>query len=165
MEAVATVAQLAQNVAELQQQIQGLALNDVSNLQATVSQQQQDSAALIAHAQAAPPVAPPASHLKPHKPDPFSSVKTSGRPEAWTFTVETFFDAANIQDPDRVTYVATLLRGPAALWWQSHVRTAAMRISTWSAFQTAFLSQFAPVSNVRHAHDRLSALYQTRSVA
>ena len=39
------------------------------------------------------------------------------------------------------------------------MRTAAVRNSAWVAFQTAFLAQFAPVSNVRHARDRLSTLY------
>ena len=168
-----TLVQVAQAVSDLQQQLQGLSMSDVNTLNATVQQTQQQVNALAAQVAtpAAPAAAVPAAvsavtRLKPHKPDPYSDTKVSGRPEAWVFTVDTFFTASGIQDPDRVTYVATLLRGAAALWWQSHVRTvaAASRITTWDAFQTAFLEQFAPVSNTHHAPDRLSTLYQTKSV-
>ncbi len=151
-------------VALLQEQIQGLTLSDVSALQNQVNAQGQQVAALAA----VPPVqAPPSVSLKPPKPDSYSSVKSSGRPETWAFTVDTYFEAARISDPDRVTYVATLLRGPAAVWWQSHVTTASTltRITTWEAFKVAFLLQFAPIGNVRHARDRLANCIQAKSVA
>ena len=139
----------------------------MKTLHDTVQQQQQQVAALAAQAQAPAQSAPSASRLQPHKPDPYSDTKASERPEAWIFTVDTFFVASRIQDPDGVVYVATLLRGSAALWWQSHVSTATATtlITTWEAFQKAFLEQFAPVSNVRHARDRLCTVLQTKSVA
>lgn len=94
---------LGQNIQILQQQVQALAA--------------QPQPAPVAAAAAAVPI------LKPAKPDTLSSVRSSGRPEAWLFTIDTYFEATGISDPHRVTFVATLLRGAAALWWQSHRRS------------------------------------------
>ena len=154
------VANLQAAVTAIQEQLQGLSITDVSNLSAQVASQQASLASLAA---AIPPAVVP--RLKPAKPDTYSSVRSSGRPEAWLFTVGTYFAAAGLVDPHTITFVATLMRGSAALWWQSQVRTAISPIATWEAFQQAFLEQFAPVSNVRHARDRLASLCQTKSVA
>ena len=156
------LAALQQAVAALQQQIQGLSAVDVNTLQQQVN-------VLAAQLTAQTAVPSPVPRLKPTRPDTFSDVKTSGRPETWLFTVGTYFEAAGVADPYTVTFLATLLRGSAALWWQSHtlaVREATLTaIVTWEAFQRTFLEQFAPVSNVKQARDQLSALQQTKSVA
>lgn len=150
--------QLASAVEGLKQQLQGVSYSDFSALQ----QQVNTLTAAVATTQSP-------RRLKPARPDNFSSVRESGRPEAWLFTVSTYFQAAGITDPDTITFVATLLRGSAALWWQCHTRLVAEGITaiitTWPAFQLAFTEQFAPVSNVRHARDQLSNLKQTKSVA
>ena len=173
MDPAAAVDHLQQQLAAVQSQLQNLSLQDqvIQNLQ---NQVQALAAQPLPQAVPVPvaPVAPAASAvptLKPAKPDTFSNVRSSGRPEAWLFTIETYFEATGINDPHRVTFVATLLRGAAALWWQSHLRSVSdgsiARITTWAAFTASLLEQFAPVGNVRQARDRLRHLLQTKSVA
>lgn len=166
--------QLQQDMAGLQAQFQGLSAADIAEINKAIAElrelhakQEAEAAAASASAAAAAPA--PVPKLKPAKPDTFSSVRASGRPEAWLFVVDTYLQAAEIPDPHTIRLVATLLRGSAALWWQSHQRSVresgVAAITTWAAFQTAFIEQFAPVSNVRQARDRLRSLVQTKSVA
>ena len=117
MDPAAAVDHLQQPLAAVQSQLQNLSLQDqvIQNLQ---NQVQALAAQPLPQAVPVPvaPVAPAASAvptLKPAKPDTFSNVRSSGRPEAWLFTIETYFEATGINDPQRVTFVATLLRGAA----------------------------------------------------
>ena len=165
MDPNAALLQLQQELATLQNRFEGLTVQDLPQLQAAVQALAAPPAPAALAAAAAPAVAPvPAAVpvLKPARPDTFSSVRASGRPEAWLFVVDTYLEAAEITDPHTIRLVATLLRGPAALWWQSHVRSVrdagAAPINTWALFQAAFTEQFAPVSNVRQARDRLRNL-------
>lgn len=88
---------------ELQQQMQAVqvALQNLSLDGQNIQILQQQVQALAAQPQPAPVAAAAATVpiLKPAKPDTFSNVRSSGRPEAWLFTIETYFEATGISDP------------------------------------------------------------------
>ena len=122
---------------------------------------------------AAPATAPspPAVHssAKPLKPSTFSSVKESGDPVSWLFSVHLYFEAARTPDAQKVPFVATFLRGSAALWWQSIFRGVQQgerqAITTWQEFESEFRQVFSPVDSSKVARDQLRQLTQTKSVS
>ena len=107
--------QLATAVESLRQQ-----LGPVSNSSFLALQHQVN--ALTTQAAAAQDVAQTARRWNPVRPDTFSSLRVSGRPETWLFILKTYFEAADVSTSHRVPLATTLLRGDAALWWQCRDR-------------------------------------------
>ena len=124
---------------------------------------------LQASASSAPHSSTSHSSTKPSKPPTFSSVKESGPPLSWLFSVHLYFEASGTPDNQKVSLTATFLRGSASLWWHSICkgveagnRTA---VTTWAAFQEEFKATFSPVDATKLARDQLRTLQQVKSVA
>ena len=144
-------------IGELQQQVAQLT-------EAMTSLQQ-----LAAASAASTPVTPVHSSAKPLKPSTFSSVRESGPPVSWLFSVHLYFTAARTPDDQKVPFVATFLRGSASLWWQAvcHSVQQGQRqpITTWADFEAEFRKVFSPVDSSKVARDQLRQLVQTKSVS
>lgn len=127
-------------------QVIPLMMREIEQLRAQVTQQQSPASA--------------AKQLKPVKPDTYDGKRTNNAVDAWLYSINLYFDFYETSDSTRVSYAATLLRGPAQLWW----RMMGTPITTWDVFETSIRAQFSPINAIKAARDKISALRQTRSV-
>ena len=119
--------------------------------------------------QATAAVAPPHASTKPSKPPTFSSVKDSGPPTSWLFSVDLYFQVSRTPDDQKVDFAVTFLRGSAALWWQAQCREVSegtrQPVAGWVDFKDEFRATFSPVDASKIARDQLRGLQQAKSVA
>ena len=122
----------------------------------------------VQNLQASAAAAPPHASTKPSKPPTFSSVKDSGPPSSWLFSVDLYFQVSRTPDDQKVDFAVTFLRGSAALWWQAQCREvsegARQPITDWAAFKDEFIATFSPVDSSKIARDQVRGL-QAKSVA
>lgn len=102
--------------------------------------------------------------FKPVAPDTYDG--TSG-PTAWLHQLRVYFSAWNMDmanSAPAARFAASLLRGPAALWWKQHLdateNNLAARIDDWETFAKALVARFQTVNATAVARDRLSHLRQ-----
>ena len=146
--------------------------NQIQQLQAQVRQAQTQADKAQKEAQAAKfqqtTSAQPSFTIKPPKPDIFEGRRDGANVERWLFQVQQYFEFYGTKDTERIRYAALLLRGTAAIWWQTRTdavqQNHATEIRTWKQFCTAVTDQFRPVNAVNRARDRLANLRQTGAV-
>lgn len=103
--------------------------------------------------------------LKPVAPDTFDGTSS---PTAWLHLLRVYLNAWNVNmvnDSAAATrFAASLLRGPAALWWKQHLDATdaniAARINDLATFANALIARFQTVNSTAVARDRLSNLRQ-----
>jgi hypothetical protein len=117
---------------------------------------------------AAPPPLPPQNGSKLAQPAPFKgSDEKHVHVQAWLFSLNCYFRAANIVlDRHKIDYAVCLFQGHASQWY----RLQCLRVpdgepyATWADLQQALVKQFTPVNYEKRARDRLAALKQVTSV-
>lgn len=102
--------------------------------------------------------------LKPVAPDTYDGTSA---PTSWLHQLRVYFSAWNMDMKDSAPatrFAASLLRGPAALWWKQHLDATEMnvaaRINDWETFTNALIARFQTVNATAVARDRLSHLRQ-----
>ena len=136
----------AEAAAQLVQQIQFLT-NQVNELQ----QQQQQH--------------PPASRIKPRKPNDFTGV--SKELSGWIYAFQLYCHSTGItSDVEKIQHAVQYLQGAAKTWVQAvypEGSLGAVPWSTWSQFCDALRSSFGPQQEHLQARERLDNLRQRRN--
>jgi hypothetical protein len=102
--------------------------------------------------------------LKPAKPSTFNGDRHRNA-QAWLWEMETYFEAINLVDPQRVLLAASQLRDDSIIWWKSISNSTETPIQTWSQFKEAFLAQYQPVEGAETARMALDGLKQRGPVS
>jgi hypothetical protein len=101
------------------------------------------------------------------QPSPFSG-EADEDPTSWLFSCNMYFDLLAADSGRRVRMAASMLRGPALLWWRMHHQSVekgeCTLITEWDEFGRALQQQFSPVNPTTTARNRLYSLVQRSSV-
>ena len=63
----------------------------------------------------------------------------------WLRDITRQLESARVAAADYVTFATFFLRGPAALWWDTHKSSlAAGTVVSWNDFKTAFRARYIP---------------------
>ena len=110
----------------------------------------------------------PQSGSKLAQPAPFrGSDEKHVQVQAWLFSLDCYFRAANIvSDRQKINFAVCLLQGHAAQWYRLQCVRAPEDepFTTWDDLKAALEKQFKPVNCEKRARDRLAALKQVTSV-
>ena len=98
----------------------------------------------------------------PVDPETFSGDSKSD-PAKWLFSVDIYFEAANLDPAKYLRYAATLLRDGALIWWHSE-RNKGTAPTTYEGFKTELIKAFECSNPVKNARDRIADLKQTGPV-
>lgn len=99
------------------------------------------------------------STAKTSTPETFHG-RTSEDISQWLFSLEQYFLASRVTDPNQqVNFAASLLRGSAALWWRQLVEDSG-RPNTWAQFSTSIRYQFVTTNTSIETRYHLSNLHQ-----
>jgi hypothetical protein len=154
------IQQLAQQVNDLQLQMQAAQQQPALPIQQIMQQMNQLQAQVQAVQQ---PAAPHPHALKPVRPDIFDGSSTLSV-ETWIFQLQQYFDLVGVVNQEqRALFASSLLRGHASVWWRLQV-TSATPITTWDAFQAGIIAQFRRIDPQRQARQSLSKLKQASTV-
>ena len=99
-------------------------------------------------------------------PDPFDPDKVKS--VDWLFSMDLYFDAAHVEDNDRVQQVVPYLRGSALVWWrgiQAEVVNQERELPEWQDFQKELKGLFQPHDDATVARIELDQIRQTGTVA
>ena len=118
--------------------------------------QAQDMAQLTAELIAGRGMAP--MGMKVEKPEIYDGAKHRDV-DTWLFQVEEHMSLTRIPADSHVGYVASLLRGNAAMWWRE-LCDGGNRLNDWDEFKTKLRRQFRMDNLTRRARDDLYALRQ-----
>lgn len=109
-------------------------------------------------------------NVRLREPDVFHG-RFSDNVDRWLFQVDQYLLAAGeVASERKVAVAGSLLRGPAAIWWERMVIENAMKghseaECTWEQFKSGIREYFRPINYKERARDKLVNLRQTSSVA
>jgi hypothetical protein len=82
----------------------------------------------------------------------------------WIGELERYFEYENVQDPNRVRFVVTKLKGHATLWWdmlqKDRVNNQLEKIRTWKKMVTKIKEKFLPVDYQQNLFRQVQNLRQ-----
>ena len=108
--------------------------------------------------------------LKLPKPPVFTGRNREPTPQNWTYQMENFLSAndINLDTPAAVVYAAGYLADSALTWHRMHqigvARGIIVTYANWTEFKTALISRFTAISAERTARQKLTSLRQGKSV-
>ena len=103
------------------------------------------------------------SGARPKRPDDFKGKDSILPITMWIIIVEQYLRVSGYQPAVWAEHVATMLAGPALIWWAKRKIDGIADHDTWNTLKSALLAEFARPNAVRNLRDRLAACHQTGS--
>lgn len=102
------------------------------------------------------------------EPKPYEGARNAKSLENFLWDIETYFEAAQVHENEKVTIASMYLTGDAKLWWRTRttedVAAGRGRIETWAVLKSELKAQFLPLNSSWPARDAMRKLEQTGTI-